>query len=189
LGGHDAARVPSARKFREDLLRVSLRRGGGSVHSGRRMLDLKVLAGRGIWPQGAETSAPVRCRQSTLLHKLAQRYAPKRHREPRCADPDAEGCLGIRIRLCTTIGRVLWTHRRYPCAPCSNPGNTPGGRRAAQMARWLAARNPNKSQMFPVKEPNGSRIPPGRSSLPCGKACNASGSSNHVPERTPDQQR
>ncbi len=128
-------------------------------------------------------------RQSTPHPTLALRFVPKRHSEPRCSDPDAEKRFGIRTRLCTTIGRVLGTHRRCPCAPCSNPGNTQGGRRAAQMARWLAARNPNKSQMFPVKEPNGSRIPPGRSSLPCGKACNASGSSNHVPERTSDQQR
>jgi hypothetical protein len=79
--------------------------------------------------------------------------------------------------------------RPIPCAMCNNRGNKPAGRPAAQMERLLAVRNPNKSQVFPVKEPNGSRIPPGRSSLPFGKACNALGSSNRVPERTPDQQR
>ena len=75
------------------------------------------------------------------------------------------------------------------CAPYSNRGNRLVCHPEAQTARLLAVRNPNKSQVFPAKEPNGSRILPDRFSLPFGKAYNASGSSNHVPERTPDQQR
>jgi hypothetical protein len=59
-------------------------------------------------------------------------------------------------------------------SPCSNRGNTLADRREAQTERSLAGRNPNKSQVFPVKEPNGSRIPLlARFSLQCGKACNA----------------
>ena len=115
--------------------------------------------------------------------------ALKRYGISKYAGPNTEKCLGAGTGFFTTIGRDLLTRRRCLCAQYSNPGNTPDDRRAARMARWLAARNPNKSQLFPVKEPNGSRIPLGRFSLPCGKACNASGSSNHVPEKTADQQR
>jgi hypothetical protein len=85
--------------------------------------------------------------------------------------------------------RVLGPRRRRClCVLCSNRGSTPDGRLGAQMGRLLAARNPNKSQVFPVKEPNGSRIPPDRFSSPCGKAYNALGSNNHVLERTSDRQ-
>jgi hypothetical protein len=87
-------------------------------------------------------------------------------------------------------GRALWNRRRrFLSAPCSNPGNTPDDRHAVQKERWLAGHNPNKSQAFPVKEPNGSRIPPVRPFLPGGKVCSALGSSNRVPERTSDRQR
>jgi hypothetical protein len=81
-------------------------------------------------------------------------------------------------------------HRRhFLFAPYSNRGNTPAGRLEVRMERLLAARNPNKSQAFPVKEPNGSRIPLDRSSLPGGKACNVLGSKNRVLKRTLDRQR
>jgi hypothetical protein len=82
--------------------------------------------------------------------------------------------------------------RRSLCAQYSSRGNILACRPAAQTVRSLAVRNPNKSQVFPVKEPNGNRrLPPlpGRSSLPFGRACSAWGSSNRVPKRTPDQQR
>jgi hypothetical protein len=82
----------------------------------------------------------------------------------------------------------LRRHRSL-CAPGSSPGKIPDDHRAAQMALLLAGRNPNKSQVFLWPERNGSRSPPGLASLPAGKSCNASGSNNHVPGRTPDQQR
>lgn len=85
--------------------------------------------------------------------------------------------------------RAVLLRRLIPCAMCSNRGNRRDGRLAAQTERLLAVRNPNKSQVFPVKELNGSRIPLDRFSLPYGKACNALESSIRVPERTPDQQR
>ena len=77
------------------------------------------------------------------------------------------------------------------CVPGSSPGKTPDDRRVVQMEQWLAGRSRNRSQVFPVMEPNGNRSLPhlGRSSLPDGKACSAWGSNNRVPERTPDPQR
>ncbi len=177
--------------FQGGALNISLPARRGPVHSWNEVgwicgfKGLALAAGIG---RRAQKPPHLWGGQSTLPRKLGKRYFPERHREPRHAGPDGEKRLVIRTGLCAIIGRALWTHRRCLCAPYSNPGNTPGGRRAAQRARWLAGRSRNRSQMFPVKEPNGSRIPPGRSSLPRGKACNASGSSNHVPERTPDQQ-
>ena len=81
------------------------------------------------------------------------------------------------------------TRRHFLYAPGSNPGNKPAGRHAVQKARLLAVRSPSRLLGSPASEPNGSRIPPDRLSLPSGKACTASGSSNRVPERTPDRQR
>ena len=84
---------------------------------------------------------------------------------------------------------AIFLRRLSLFGPYSSRGNKRADRRAAQTERWLAGRNPNKSQVFPVKVPNGSRIPLlARSSLPCGKACSALGSNNRVPERTPDRQ-
>jgi hypothetical protein len=68
--------------------------------------------------------------------------------------------------------------RRRCCSlyvPGSNRGRIPDGRRVVQRALWLADRSRNRSRVFPVPEPNGSRnlLRLGRSSLPLGKACNA----------------
>jgi len=96
-------------------------------------------------------------------------------------------------RTNTSNDRDLAMRRRprrcCPSVPGSNPCKTQDDRREAQKELLLAGRNPNKSQVYPVLEPNGSRTPPGRSSLPDGNSCNALGSNNHVPERTSDQQR
>ena len=97
------------------------------------------------------------------------------------------GTSGEQIEWITGLLRA--NGRRCPCARSSTPGNRPGGRPAAQTVRWSAGHNPNKSQVFPVKKPNGSRNPPARSFLPGGKICSALASSNRVPERTVDQQR
>jgi hypothetical protein len=79
--------------------------------------------------------------------------------------------------------------RRCLCARCNNPGKKPGGRHAVQKALLWAGRNRNISQVYPVPEPNGSRNPLDRSSLPDGNSYNVLGSNNHVPERTSDPQR
>jgi hypothetical protein len=69
--------------------------------------------------------------------------------------------------------------RRRGCSlyvPGSNPGKIPDGRRVVRRALWLADRSRNRSRVFPVPEPNGSRNLLhclGRSSLPLGKAYNA----------------
>jgi hypothetical protein len=68
--------------------------------------------------------------------------------------------------------------RRRGCSlyvPGSNPGKTPDGRRVVRKVLWLADRSRNRSRVFPVPEPNGSRNLHrlGRFSLPLGKACNA----------------
>jgi len=61
------------------------------------------------------------------------------------------------------------------CVPGSNPGKIPDGHRVVRRALWLADRSRNRSRVFPVPEPNGSRNLHrlGRFSLPLGKACNA----------------
>lgn len=80
----------------------------------------------------------------------------------------------------TSSDRVLRVHQhrraRCLCEPDSNPGNTPGGRHEVRKVLLLADRSRNRSRVFPVPEPNGSRTLHhlGRSSLPYGKACNAS---------------
>jgi hypothetical protein len=68
--------------------------------------------------------------------------------------------------------------RRRCCSlyvPGSNRGKTRDGRRVVRKVQWLADRSRNRSRVFPVPEPNGSRNLHhlGRSSLPYGKACNA----------------
>jgi hypothetical protein len=85
---------------------------------------------------------------------------------------------------------VLSIRRPIPCAPCNNRGNTRVDHRAAQTVQLSAVRIPNKSRVFPVKEPIGSQIPHlARFSSPFGKACIVLELSNHVPEKTPDRQR
>ena len=79
---------------------------------------------------------------------------------------------------------------RRPFLPRSNRGKRPGGHPGARTVLWLAARNQNKSPVFPETEPNGSRILPlDRSSLLDGSSCSASGSSNRVPGKTTDRPR
>jgi len=100
--------------------------------------------------------------------------------------------LGERVNSDRVRRERLRRRERCPCGPGSNPGKTPGGRHAVQKVRWLADRSRNRSRVFPVPEPNGSRNLHhhlGRFSLPHGKACNAWAWSNRVPGRTPDQQR
>ncbi len=68
--------------------------------------------------------------------------------------------------------------RRRGCflyVPGSNPGKIPDGRRVVRRVQWLADRSRNRSRVFPVPEPNGSRNLHrlGRFSLPFGKAYNA----------------
>jgi hypothetical protein len=123
-------------------------------------------------------------RSSGPIHQPTASFAV-----PKMNFPDPVVDNGARIGPYPS-GRVPYPRRRRClCVPCSNRGNKLDDRHAAQMERLSAARNPNKSQVFPVKEPNGSRIPPGRFSLPCGKACNASESNNRVPGKRSDQQR
>lgn len=65
--------------------------------------------------------------------------------------------------------------RRFLFVPGSNPGRIPAGHRAVEKVLLLAARNPNKSQVLPVPNWNGSRSPPDRSSWPACMPCNVSG--------------
>jgi hypothetical protein len=160
-------RAPKTRGYIASLLARRHEWGEKRAHNHFRQ-DFSAMLGR-------FTGAGQPCRGSTVLIRKGEKSTPTVLRRP--------------DRSVLISGRALWTRRRFLSAPCSNRGNRPDDRHAVQRERWLAGHNPNKSQEFPVKEPNGSRIPPGRSSLPGGKACNALGSSNHVPKRTPDRQR
>jgi hypothetical protein len=105
------------------------------------------------------------------------------------AGPASEKSLAGPVLRSVTWRRGLLSCRRFPCAPSSNRGSRLADRPVARMVQLWADRNPSKSQACPAKEPmNGSQIPPDRSSLPDGSFYNVSGSSNRVPERTPDPQ-
>jgi len=116
-------------------------------------------------------------------------HSPVVHAPISCGKRSCRSMFRPANRLYATRGRAPVRGRCCPYGPCSTPCNRQGDHHAAQRERWLAGHNPNKSQGFPVKEPNGGRIPPDRSSLPAGKVCNASGSSNRVPGKTLDRQR
>ncbi len=59
------------------------------------------------------------------------------------------------------------SRRRFPCGPCSNPGNSGDGRRAVQMARLRAHRNLHRSQPCSAPRPDRSGRSHGRASWPC----------------------
>jgi hypothetical protein len=179
-------------------VRVSVSGGTASVYRG--IVSQSAAKPREFWETdgeaGSSSSTYVRAAKEGKRRPSTEPWCNARPNLDRRADLPCD-FLGAAARFRKSFswmgssfirGRVL-ANRRFPCAPCSNRGNRQAGRLAAQKGRWWADRNPNKSQVFPVKEPNGSRIPPARFSLPDGNFCNASGSSNRVPERTPDQQR
>jgi len=120
------------------------------------------------------------------------------HKRPHADTPRPGGCARALNADTRSRNRRQSEVLRLPASaprPCrlsalrSTTGKIPAGHLAARKEQSLAGHNPNKSQAFPVKEPNGSRNLPVRFFSLGGKACSAWGSSNRVPEKTLDRQR
>jgi hypothetical protein len=129
----------------------------------------------------------------TQAHKDAQKYSPKIHqwhlRQTAFLDSSLSlvgeelrsDVRGSSLDLGEVVNNGHARHarlRRRCCSlyvPGSNRGKKPDGRRVVRKVQWLADRSRNRSRVFPVPEPNGSRNLHhlGRFSLPYGKACNA----------------
>ena len=194
LPAKSALRKGASRSHRFSSCAASAQPGAIRFHRAdgnclRRGIDASVSSA-GIWASPSRSPPAMAGRTNSLVAAPRKDFCtdtPQRGDHERASN--AATLFRYRRRSAAFRLQATATHPWCLCARCSTTGKIPAGPLAARKERWLAGHNPNKSQGFPVKEPNGSRNLPVRFSLPGGKVCIASGSSNRVLEKTLDRQR